>query len=91
MTKAVLDHKEAYAGELANTILRLALARVLTSHVLAPTQIMVLVLQQQKPSLGWSALKKTKDEPTWRCHQNPFIGALGILEPVVPGEPLIEG
>ena len=19
------------------------------------------------------------DEPTWRCHQNPFIGALGIL------------
>ena len=27
----------------------------------------------------------------WRCHQNPFIGALGIQEPVVPGEPLIEG
>ena len=32
-----------------------------------------------------------KDEPTWRCHQNPFIGALGIQEPVMPGEPLIEG
>ena len=31
------------------------------------------------------------DEPTWRCHQNPFIGALGIQEPVMPGEPLIEG
>ena len=32
-----------------------------------------------------------KDEPTWRCHQNPFIGALGIQEPVIPGEPLIKG
>ena len=30
------------------------------------------------------------DEPTWRCHQNPFIGALGIQEPVIPGEPLIK-
>ena len=30
------------------------------------------------------------DEPTWRCHQNPFIGALGIQEPVIPGEPLKE-
>jgi hypothetical protein len=35
--------------------------------------------------------EKTKDEPTWRCHQNPFIGALGIQEPVIPGEPLIKG
>ena len=33
----------------------------------------------------------TNDEPTWRCHQNPFIGALGIQEPVIPGEPLIKG
>ena len=31
------------------------------------------------------------NEPTWRCHQNPFIGALGIQEPVIPGEPLIKG
>ena len=31
------------------------------------------------------------DEPTWRCHQNPFIRALGIQEPVIPGEPLIKG
>ena len=23
------------------------------------------------------------DEPTCRCHQNPFIGALGIQEPVI--------
>ena len=30
------------------------------------------------------------NEPTWRCHQNPFIGALGIQEPVIPGEPLIK-
>ena len=32
-----------------------------------------------------------RDEPTLRCHQNPFLGALGIQEPVIPGEPLIEG
>merc|ERR1711904_196664 len=24
-----------------------------------------------------------KDEPTWRCHLNPSIGALGIQEPVI--------
>jgi hypothetical protein len=30
-----------------------------------------------------------KDEPTWKCHQNPFIGDLGIQEPVIPGEPQI--
>ena len=29
------------------------------------------------------------DEPTWRCQQNPFIGALGIQEPVILGEPQI--
>ena len=29
------------------------------------------------------------DEPTWRCHQNPFIGDLGIQEPVILGEPQI--
>ena len=27
------------------------------------------------------------DEPTCRCHQNPFIGALGIQEPVILREP----
>ena len=27
------------------------------------------------------------DEPTWRCHQNPFVGALRIQEPVILGEP----
>jgi hypothetical protein len=32
-----------------------------------------------------------KDEPTWRCQENPFIRALGIQEPVIPGEPSIEG
>ena len=30
-----------------------------------------------------------KNEPTWRCHQNPFIGDLGIQEPVILGEPQI--
>ena len=34
-------------------------------------------------------MNEVTDEPTWRCHQNPFIGALGIQEPVIPGEPLI--
>ena len=29
------------------------------------------------------------NEPTWRCQQNPFIGALGIQEPVILGEPQI--
>ena len=29
------------------------------------------------------------DEPTCRCHQNPFIGALGIQQPVILGEPQI--
>ena len=30
-------------------------------------------------------------ETTWRCRKNPFIGALGIQEPVIPGEPLFKG
>ena len=30
-------------------------------------------------------------ETTWRCQKNPFIGALGIQEPVIPGEPLFKG
>ncbi len=38
-----------------------------------------------------SPLFPLADEPTWRCHQNPFIGALGIQQPVIPGEPLIKG
>ena len=29
--------------------------------------------------------KEVTDEPTWRCHKNPFIGALGTQEPVIPG------
>jgi hypothetical protein len=32
-----------------------------------------------------------EDKLTLRCQQNPFIGALRIQEPVMPGEPLIEG
>ena len=27
-----------------------------------------------------------KDEPTWRCHHNPLVGALRIQEPVILGE-----
>ena len=34
--------------------------------------------------------KRPSDEPTLKCQRNPFIGALGIQEPVMPGEPLIE-
>ena len=35
--------------------------------------------------------REINDEPTWRCHQNPFVGALGIQEPVILGEPQIKG
>ena len=35
--------------------------------------------------------ERTASEPTWRCHQNPFVGALGIQEPVILGEPQIKG
>jgi len=31
----------------------------------------------------------TRDEPTWRCRQNPSIGALRIQEPVILREPQI--
>ena len=34
--------------------------------------------------------EKESDEPTCRCHQNPFIGALGIQQPVILGEPQID-
>ena len=42
--------------------------------------------------LGQSIFYGTKfvNEPTWRCHQNPFIGALGIQQPVILGEPQID-
>lgn len=35
--------------------------------------------------------QEISNEPTWRCHQNPFIGALGIQEPVILREPQIKG
>jgi hypothetical protein len=35
--------------------------------------------------------KEMNNEPTCRCQSNPLIGALGIQEPVIPGEPLIKG
>ena len=31
------------------------------------------------------------DEPTWRCQDNPLVGALGIQEPVILGEPQVKG
>ena len=31
------------------------------------------------------------DEPTLRCHHNPFVGTLGIQEPVILGEPQVLG
>jgi len=39
----------------------------------------------------WDRGQLILDEPTWRCHQNPFVGALGIQEPVILGEPQIKG
>ena len=44
----------------------------------------------EKKDEGEKLMNEVTDEPTWRCHQNPFIGALGIQEPVIPGEPLIK-
>ena len=35
--------------------------------------------------------KESSNEPTWRCRQNRFIGALRIQEPVILHEPLIKG
>ena len=32
-----------------------------------------------------------RNEPTWRCRQNPSIGALRIQEPVILREPQIKG
>ena len=34
--------------------------------------------------------EKKRNEPTWRCHHNPFVGALGIHVPVILGEPQIK-
>ena len=44
-------------------------------------------IRSMKEIVGTSA--NLVDEPTWRCHQNPFIGDLGIQEPVILGEPQI--
>jgi len=41
-------------------------------------------------SVGWVSKDKIVDERTAnKCQQNPFIGALGIQEPVILGEPQI--
>ena len=34
--------------------------------------------------------KQATDEPTWMCYWNPFMTAIRIQEPVIPGEPLIK-
>ena len=49
---------------------------VLTFHILPGTRLHV---------------QRLAVETTWRCQKNPFIGALGIQEPVIPGEPLFKG
>ena len=43
----------------------------------------------RKIILGFKRWHQRIDEPTCRCHQNPFIGALGIQEPVILREPQI--
>ena len=42
-------------------------------------------------TVGYWQATGINGEPTSRCHQNPRIRALGIQEPVIPGEPLIKG
>merc|ERR1712085_227716 len=38
----------------------------------------------QEPNVGSSRKREVlNDEPTWRCRQNPSIGALRIQEPVI--------
>ena len=48
-----------------------------------------LVTKSKNQNVNWKR-KRLAYETTWRCHQNPFIGALGIQEPVIPGEPLFK-
>jgi len=43
------------------------------------------------PGLSATGRQGLTYETTWRCQKNPFIGALGIQEPVIPGEPLFKG
>ena len=40
---------------------------------------------------GSSLGREMIDEPTLRCHHNPLVGALGIQEPVILGEPQVKG
>ena len=47
-------------------------------------------LQGRRCGKDKMAPAEIKNEPTWRCHQNPFIGAFEIQEPVIPGEPLFK-
>ena len=55
-----------------------------SGHVRAH-QILVIFLQARTVPHKSSTKRKGTDgtkfwnEPTWRCHQNPFIGALGII------------
>jgi hypothetical protein len=49
-------------------------------------QILDLAISTKGDSHGTSCrllLTFLLDEPTWRCHQNPFVGALRIQEPVI--------
>jgi len=51
-------------------------------------EIEVVSKNKERDTLSMSA-KEEKDEPTWRCHHNPLVGALRIQEPVILGEPQI--
>ena len=51
-----------------------------------PRETCLALTAEAQGTLVWN---RRKNEPTWRCHQNPFIGDLGIQEPVILGEPQI--
>ena len=53
----------------------------------------VSAIMNDKEPDSWNDLKINLciDEPTWRCRQNPSIGALRIQEPVNLREPQIKG
>ena len=62
-----------------------------SEEVVTPLMLDGTYLSRNFATLGpLTSQPPCEDEPTWRCQQNPFIGALGIQEPVIPGEPLIK-
>ncbi len=50
-----------------------------------PLSFVMCAFKGKKEKRSWHQII----EPTLRCHQNPFIGAIGNQDPVILGEPQI--